>query len=167
MSPLHRFAMLACLLALPLASQAATQTYSLSGVLDSGHYAGESYSGQLSYDDSALLGSGSEYLGLGSLFLSFLGQAYTAADAAAPAEVAFLDGSFLGLSYTVEGASLQFSFVPGMSALGEAFVAYDTSAGLSGAGSAIYAPVPEPGSSSMLLAGLGLIGILVSRRLKS
>lgn len=166
MSSLHRLVMLACLLALPCASQAATQTYSFSGMLDSGHYAGAGYAGQLSFDDSALLGAGAEYLGLGSLFLNFLGQAYTAADAAAPAELAFFDGSFLGLSYTVETPSLQFTFIPGFASLGEAFVAYDTSAGLSGAGSAIYAPVPEPGSSSMLLAGLGLIGILVSRRLK-
>jgi hypothetical protein len=160
-----RSAVLAALLlaALP-AAQAATQSWNVSGMLDSGHYTGQSFAGTFSFDDAFLSGSGEEWLTVDSLALNFAGMAYTLADADVPAEVSFFDGAFLGLSYSASNLNPQISFIPGFSSLNEAYIAYDISHGLSGAGDAIYAPVPEPETYAMLLAGLGLLGVAARRR---
>jgi hypothetical protein len=149
------------------AAQAATQTWNFSGTLDSGHYSGQSFGGSFSFDDAALTGFADEWLTVGSLSLNFLGNSYTQADAAVGStpEVSFYDGVFLGLSYSAGTSGDGFTFTPGYSSPAEAFVAYDTPAGFSGAGSLSYAqPVPEPETYAMLLAGLGLLGMLGRRR---
>lgn len=155
----------ALLLAALPAAQAATQSWNVSGTLDSGHFTGQSFAGTFSFDDASLTGFGDEWLTVDNLALNFAGMDYTLADADAPAEVSFFDGAFLGLSFsTTSSRDPQISFVAGFSGLGDAFVAYDTSLGLSGAGDAIYAPVPEPDTYALLLAGLGLLGIAARPR---
>jgi len=166
MQKLFRTTALAALLlaALP-AAQAATQNYIFSGTLDSGIFSGQTFSGNFSFDDAALTGLDAEWLSVGNLSFSFLGHTFTLANAAAPAEVGYFNGNFLGLSYTVESSEPKVSLIAGNESTSDAFIAYDTSAiGGSGAGSVIYAAVPEPESFAMLLAGLGLMGAVARRR---
>lgn len=155
---------LAILLATALpAANSAVQTYTLSGNFDSGTYAGESYAGSFSFDDAGLTGNGSEWLSVSSLSFTLLGNSWTQADAIAPVEVGFQDGALLGLSYSANGAAIGVSFVPGFFDASEAFVAYSPAVGFDGAGSVIYAPVPETGSWAMLLAGFGLLGVVARK----
>lgn len=146
------------------ASQAAVQAWNVSGTLDSGHYAGQSFLGTFSFDDALLMGTGQEWLAVDALTLSFAGTSFTLADADGPTEVAFSDGAMLGLSFSASAKEPQITFVPGFTSLAEAFVAYDTSLGLSGAGDAVLSPVPEPESIALMLAGLGVVGLLARRR---
>lgn len=146
--------------ALP-AAQAAT--YSFSGMMDSGSLIGQSFSGSFSFDHLGLLANGLEIRLLDSLTLSFAGQSYTLADADAPADASYLDGQFLGISYSASAKEPLFTFIAGSIDASDAFVAY-TMNNLESAGSVIYAAVPEPGSYAMLLAGLGLIGLAAQRR---
>ena len=165
MSKLLRITSLVAMLcaALP-AAQAATQQFS--GSLDSGHYAGQIFSGLFSYNDSAVANTGEFFQELDSFSMNFLGRAWTLSEAISTAEASFLDGVFLGVSYSADGVNIGFSFIPGFDSLRQAALAYDTPLGFSGAGTVVYAPVPEPTSSSMLLAGLGLLGVLASRRMR-
>lgn len=162
---IRRTALAALLLAALPAAQAATQNYIFSGTLDSGIFSGQSYSGNFSFDDAALTGLDAEWLSVGNLSFSFLGNTFTLSDAAAPAEVGYFNGSFLGLSYSVDSSEPKFSLIAGYADTSDAFLAYDTSTiGGSGEGSLIYAAVPEPESYAMLLAGLGLMGAVARRR---
>lgn len=146
-------------------AQAATNTYTFSGTLDSGVFNGETFSGQFSFD-AALTGVGNEYQAVDSVNLSFHSQAYTQINAAAVPEVAFADGTFLGLSFTVESSDPTFSLVPGITSVAEAYFGYAPSMGGSGFGSVTYTlmPVPEPEAYAMLLAGLGLVGWAARRK---
>ena len=171
MSKLLRITALVTLLcaAVP-AAQAAT--YSFSGMMDSGSLIGESFTGNFSFDDLGLTGVNLEIRSLNSLSLSLslLGTTYTLGNADAMPDVSFLNGSFLGLSYSVTTSTLGLSVIPGFSDTSEAYVAYDMLSGgnvvdgQSGYGSIVYLPVPEPESYAMLLAGLGLMGVVARRR---
>lgn len=156
---------LAAALAAP-AAQAAIQTWTVSGTVDSGSLLGTSYAGTFSFDDSALVGTDSEYLGVTSLDFVFEGVHFDAADAAMGSvlEVAFEDGVFLGLSYIVDAAAHPFALIPGFADSSDAYFAYDAVLpALGGAGDAIYAPVPEPKDWLLMLAGIGLVGLMVER----
>lgn len=169
MSKLLRITTLATLLcaAVP-AAQAAT--YSFSGMMDSGSLIGESFTGNFSFDDLGLTGVDLEIRSLNSLSLNILGNTYTLGNADSMPDVSFLNGSFLGLSYSVTTNTLGFSVIPGFSDTSDAFVAYDKLSGgnivdgQSGYGSIVYLPVPEPETYAMLLAGLGLMGVVARRR---
>lgn len=141
-------------------AQAAVQTYTFSGAIDSGSLLGETYVGSFSFDDAALTGAGAEWLTVDSLAMTFMGSNFTQADVATDAavEVGYYDGAFLGLSYSVDSAANPFTFVTGSHDTSDAFFAYD-----GGAGSVIYAPVPEPRDWMLMLAGLGLVGVMVER----
>lgn len=154
-------ALAALLLAALPAAQAAT--YSFSGLMDSGSLIGQSLSGTVSFDNLGLTGSGLEIFGLNSLNISFAGHTYSLANADAPADVSYFDGAFLGLSYSASAGEPQIAFIAGSNNASDAFFAY-TKNGLDGAGSLVYAPVPEADSYAMLLAGLGLMGLLARRR---
>ncbi|MBT9591403.1 MAG: PEP-CTERM sorting domain-containing protein [Thiobacillus sp.] len=147
------------------AAQAAIQIWNFNGTVDSGELLGQTYSGNFSFDDAALTGSADEWLGVSSLTLSFMGNAYTEVDAVAPAEIGYLDGRFLGLSYSVDAAATPFSFIAGTLDASDAFFAYDgMTAG--GTGDVIYAPVPEPRDWMLMLSGLGLVGFMAARHRK-
>lgn len=148
--------------------QAATQSYSFNGTMESGHHSGQAFSGMFSFDDAMLSNTGEEYLGVGSLTMNFLGTPWnlTHLEVGAIAEVKFYEGAFAGLSYSATQGTTGFSAIPGTANTSDAFVAYDTSLGISGTGSINYAPVPEPEAYAMLLAGLGLMSLAARRRNK-
>lgn len=169
MNTLIRKTVLAALLlaALP-AANAAIQNYNFSGTLGSGVYAGQSFSGSFSFDDVGLSGFDAEWLSVDKLTMSFLGNSYSLADATAAVEVAYNNGAFLGLSYDTGTIDNGFTLIPGTDHVGGAFLAYTTPAGLAGEGSVAFAQaVPEPESYAMLLAGLGLMGMVARRRAKA
>lgn len=139
-------------------AQAATVTYDFDVLIDSGSLLNDTYSGFFSYNDSTLNGSGDEYLAIDNLKFNFLGTDYTEADdnSSFGAEAAFLDGDFLGLSFSTD---VQFSFIPGFFDLSEAYFAYDIPSGV-GTGNITYSlrppqpptSVSEPTSVFSLLA---------------
>ena len=148
------------LMAAAPAAQAAIQTWNFSGAIDSGSLLGETYSGSFSFDDAALTGIDAEWLSVANLSMTFNGSAYTQADVAAGAavEVGYQDGVFLGLAYSIDSAANPFTFVAGKYDTSDAFFAYGN-----GAGNVIYASVPEPKDWMLLLAGIGLVGVMVER----
>lgn len=163
MKIVRKLALTAALLAAIPASQAAVQTFAVTGQIDSGYYMGQLYSGSFSFDDAPLSNSGQEWLAIDSLSLNFLGTTWTLSNEEATTEAAYLDGNFLGLSYSASNPVVAFSFVPGFDQLNQAYLAYDTTLGTSGAGSAIMTPVPESSAWAMALAGLALLGFLRRR----
>jgi hypothetical protein len=72
---------LATVAALP--AQAAIQNWNFSGTLESGAYAGATFSGTARFDDAVLTGIGEEWIALDAINLTFLGQSYSTIDAAA------------------------------------------------------------------------------------
>lgn len=162
-------ALAAGMLASMAPAQAAQQNWDFSGSFDFGQYIGESYSGSLSFDDAGVTGTGDEWASLDVFTITLLGQTYTLADAVAPAEAVYYDGQFLGVSYSVESGEPWFSLIAGYGDRSEAYTAYSSSVGLSGFGSLqfVQAPVPEPETYAMLLAGLGLLAGVARRRLSA
>lgn len=157
----------AALFSAVLPAQAAIQHYSFSGQVSSGFYAGESFSGSFSFDDATLSSVGSEYINLSSLSMSFLGTTFTEASfLESLPDVAFDQGAFLGLAWSVNSITpeIGFSFINGYNNASEAYFSYDTSLGFSGEGSVVYAPVPEADTYAMLIAGLGLVGFAARRK---
>ncbi len=150
-----------------LPAQAAIQEYSFTGAMDSGYYNGEVFSGIFSFDDASLTSFGTEYIDLTSLSMSFLSTTFTEAGYTGdfPAAV-FNDGLFSGLEWSTDSISpdIGFSFISGFVDSSDAYVAYDTNLGFSGAGNVVYAPVPEADQYAMLLAGLGILGVVTRRR---
>jgi hypothetical protein len=169
MKSLIKKAALIALMSSVLPAQAAIQSWQVSGQVDSGHFNGTQYNGQFSFDDAGLLSSGTELLNLSSLNFNFGSAAYNlATPALADALAVFQDGVFTGIEWSVDATNpaIGFSLVAGSSNTADAFFAYDTSLGLSGAGNLNYSvsSVPEPTQSSLVFMGLGLIGYIVTRR---
>ncbi|MBK1679874.1 PEP-CTERM sorting domain-containing protein [Rhodocyclus tenuis] len=162
---MHKLIRSSVIAALMLAALPAAQaaSYSFSGVSDSGPLLGQSLSGSLSFNDAGRTGRGFELFSLDSLDFVFAGQSYSLGNADVAPDVSYLDGNFLGLSYSASAGQTQLAFIAGTFEPGEAFLAY-THKGLDGAASIVYAPVPEPEAYAMLLAGLGLLGLAARRR---
>lgn len=137
-------------------AQAATQTYSFAGTLDT-----IAFSGTFSFDDSLLsVFDASEPLltvaPLASFSMNYGGTGYSLADAwEGYADVSYYDGAFLGLSTSTDAMT----FVPGSFDVSDAYVANDLTTA-----DVVYAPVPEPETYAMFLAGLGMIGVIARRR---
>ncbi|MHB1176224.1 MAG: PEP-CTERM sorting domain-containing protein [Sulfuriferula sp.] len=124
----------------------------------------------VSFNDTELIGTDSEYLKVDTLNPNFHNSAYTQANTAAATEVAFTEGVFLGLNFAVESSDPEFALTPGVfDATSVVFVSQpvDTQPvvvvpdyGF------IYtpAPVPESETYAMLLAGLGLLGFMARKR---
>lgn len=150
------------------AAQAATQSYNFNGTIETGawSYSGESFAGNFSFDDAALLGSGLEIVGLTGLSWNLHGNVYNLTTADAAPDVSYQDGHFLGLSYSSSPSTgPQVTLVAGSADSSGAFLTSYTPANVFGGNASIvYLPVPEPESYAMLLAGLGLIGLIARRR---
>ena len=141
-------------------AQSATLTYNISGTTDSGPLVGETYSGSFSFDDATLTRNGSEFLTPTNLNLNFSNPIFSNATPMLPAQLAFSNGTFLGLNISTS----IYSFVPGFFSLNEALFAYQVNQ-QGGAGSINYtlrqepaASVPEPTATIGLLL-LGIWGI--------
>ena len=140
------------------AAEAGILQYAFTGTLDSGSLLGETYSGQASFDDSALTGTGSESLPLSALAFNFHGNSFGLGSGSVAPTADFLDGVFLGLSYEVAAIDPDFSLVSGASAISEAYLAYtpDNSANAAGFGALIYSQVvqvPEPATLALIGGG--------------
>lgn len=139
-------------------AQAATQTWSFSGTYES-----NSFSGNFSFDDALLsvqdsFDPNTFYAPVSSFSMNYLGTSYSLADVLdSYAEVSYYGNSFLGLSTSVS----DFTFVAGAYDLSDAYITTDF-----GSADVIYAPIPEPQSYAMLLAGLGLLGFASRRWVK-
>lgn len=144
-------------------AMAATINYDITVNNLDGSLAGNDFTGNFSFDDATLLGSGSEFLPVSDLSFEFQGTTFTEDDDnSASAEVEFFDGELLGLSYSVDA---DFSFVPGFFDLSESFFAYDLGGGDNGTGDVIYTldtddpnpgVVPEPSIVIGLLTTVAL-----------
>ncbi len=133
---------------------AATLTYDFDVAIDSGDLFGETFSGSFSFDDLSVTGSDEEFIAVDSLSFDYLGVEYTEADGFA--EAVFFDGDFLGLEF----AAADFSFIPGLFDLSEAFFAYDGDE-IGGAGDIDYTlrtgdPVKTPEPAGLL--AIAMIG---------
>lgn len=137
-------------------AQAASQTYTFSGVLNAAPL-----SGTFSFDDALL----SAFVGadpllsvapLTNFHMSYGGVSYGLGDALAAPDVSYYDGAFLGLSYSND----TLSFVPGSFDASDAFV----TDGFYSANVTYTAAVPEPETYAMLIAGLGMIALAARRR---
>ncbi|VEP17674.1 conserved hypothetical protein [Hyella patelloides LEGE 07179] len=151
----------------PNPAHAATITYDITVNNLDGSLSGDEFTGDFSFDDATLTGSGSEFLSVSDLSFDFLETIYTVRDdnSSLGAKAEFLDGEFLGLSYSTD---IQFSFVPGFFSLSDSFFAYDLSAGDNGTGDVIYTVrdnpnpgiIPEPatifGLLTTVILGSGL-----------
>lgn len=150
------------------ASHAATVTYDLNGVVDSGPLLNEIYAGRFTFDDVALTGSGEEFLPVSTLDFDFLGNTFNQSQGSVPPEAAFLDGTFLGLSFNVSTFDPDFAFIAGIDNVSDAYFAYDNGAGNAGLGSLVYtvSAIPEPEIATLLLFGVALVGYVVRGRRK-
>jgi len=150
----HLFSgLLACTL-FSSGSHAANIPYHFNVAIDSGVLKPNTYQGQFTYDDSTLQVVDFEF--------NFVGKTYTEADDQ-NASVIFGNNIFLGLSYGVNGTP-SFAFVPGTTAVEEAYFSYDLNSsppGPSGTGEVLYTPysnlVDTPGPSAVVgaIAALG------------
>lgn len=169
MKSLMKKAVLIALLSSVLPAQAAIQSWQVAGQVDSGHYNGTAYQGQFSFDDAGLLAAGTELVNLSSLQFNFGSNLFNLnTPALADATAVFQDGVFTGIEWSVDATNpaIGFSLVAGFSNTSDAFFAYDTTLGFSGAGNLTYtlSAVPEPTQSSLVFMGLGVIGYIVTRR---
>ncbi len=143
---------------------AATITYDMEVNNLVGSLSADSFSGSFSFDDDSLLGSGDEFLSVNDLSFDFLGTTYTESDDNFDAEATFLDGEFLGLSYSTD---VEFAFIPGFFSLSDSYFTYDLGSGDIGTGDIAYTistsnpnPVPEPATIIGLLTTVMLCNSL-------
>ncbi|WP_326544056.1 PEP-CTERM sorting domain-containing protein [Pseudorhodoferax sp.] len=145
-------------------------TYTFGGTADSGPLAGHAYEGSLSFADPAAGFSGS--IELTAFTLDFNGQSYTLESADWTPVAQFDAGSFLGVDYTDidsgdPGVRAHVTLTADWFDVSGAFLTYTTSAadGGTGFGSLVFVttPVPEPGSITLMLGGLVLLGGLMRR----
>ena len=164
------FGLFCTLLVMAPVSEAALINYNFNGAIDSGALLGEIYSGSFSFDNAVLSNTGSESVILSSFAINFHATTYHLADANFPSTADFLNGLFLGVSYSASGFEPSFALV---SAAGLGlpddlpYFSYDTVSGDSGFGSLNFtnvSSVPLPGA--VWLFGSGLAALMASCRRK-
>lgn len=143
-------------------SQAATVIVNFSSnAFDGGTLAGQTFSGQFSFNDQSLT-AGTSSLPLLSLTFNLGGQSYTLSQALAGTTAAVFDnGALVGVNavYSAGGQDVELS-----SGFGAPYAFYQTSASNYGFADLTFAPVPEPETWALMLGGLGAIGLLARRR---
>ena len=161
----------AALLLFPALSSAASYTFS--GMVDDGPLVGQTFAGSFEFDASGVAPLGETLPALTSFSMLLFGQTYTLATADALPVAVFFDGSFLGLSYVDADASdllvrPAVNLAPGIISIADAYLGYyqsaDPGAGLGGYGSYTVAVVPEPAALLLMLAGLGVLGVVARPR---
>ncbi len=163
------FRKVAAILALALGAavsqvHAAPQIYTLAGVAEDGPLAGSAFSGRFAFDGAVLSGVDAETVLLDWVDIEVFGQRYGAESMSYTPTASFFDGVLLGIDLLHEGRDSGFAFVSGFFALEDAYFAYFVPQG-AGFGSLTVSPVPEPPQALTLLAGLGLIGGVMRRRI--
>lgn len=151
-----------------LPANAARITYELEVAINSGPLVGNVYTGVLSYDDTSLIGVGSEAIAAEDFTFTFEGTTYTQADS--PVFVSFFDGEFLGLDYSIASPPAP-TFISGFFSVFDASFSYDFgAANLAGTGIPTYTFSSIPESSSLtalfLLAGLGITSKVTNKSRK-
>ena len=159
---------------------AATVTYDFGISVNSGLFAGQTFSGALSFNDTSVTGVGEEHLTIETLSLEFFDTTYTEADledileadlADILPDVRFLDGKFLGISSSDSNYDLSEIAEIAFEIAGNSFF-YETPDLGSGSGAVSYtlreegdvaeAPVSTPEPSGVL--ALGLVSGAIARR---
>ena len=131
----------------------------------------KSFFGSFGFADVAIDFTGE--VNLNDFSLEFEGQTYALSDADRPAVALFDAGAFLGVDFIDNDDSNRFSvaLTGGFTSVDEAFFAYgNTSNGFTNFGSVSFlqsAPVSEPGSIALALAGFGGIALMARRRAKA
>ena len=128
--------------------------YAFEVEIDFGALDGQTFSGNFSYANDDLTGVGEEVLALDGFSFTFDGSTLGLEDLAI-SDVAFFNGTFLGLDAMDHGEAL--SFIPGFENTSDALFTY----GDAGAGNVFYEPsksepVPEP---LTILGSLAAVGI--------
>lgn len=154
--------------------QASLLSYTFTGTADSGSLNGQILSGEFTFNDAGLSSSGFASLSLSSLSLNFNASDFTLADADADSvtSVDFMDGVFLGLSYTVSGFDPSFSLVSGLFDSSDAYFAYTpTALTAAGFGSLTYTQqssvIPAPGALWLFGSALPGLAVLLRKQRKS
>ena len=147
-------------------SEASPVSYTFSGLTDVSSSIDAAYDGSFAYNDATLSKTGKESINLSSLSFNFLSTAFTLANQEFASTADFLDGVFLGLSYTVNSTEPKFSFISASGNGDTAYFSYAPTSGDSGFGSLTYvadvavSAVPVPAAVwlfTSVLAGFGAI----------
>jgi hypothetical protein len=141
----------------PTPAQAASITTDFTVENLDGVLAGNTFSGNFSYDDSGLTGFDLEELSVSSILFNFQGTQFTD-----PTDtiVEFFDGEFLGLTFAPVGGD--FTFVAGTFDVTDAFFTYDISSG-AGFGDVNYETIPTP---TLLFGLIPMLGAAIRKKLE-